>query len=136
MAAISVTAADVGLVSGRVTNVTAGEALTQGLPVYLKSSDGKYYKTDADDVDQAKVAGVTLTSAAANTEVVIARDGSEIDIGGTTTVGQPYYVGPTAGQIIPYADVATNNYVSLIGHGGSVNTHILLRFENTGYQAP
>lgn len=53
---------------------TAGEAVTAGQVVYLKTSDQKYWLAQADDVDNDTVRGIALHDAAANQSLTIQRE--------------------------------------------------------------
>lgn len=108
MAALSITAANVRLISNtRTKTVVAGEAITQGQPIYL--SAGKYYLSDADDTDKDQVHAIALTPADADGDQIVIVDtvGAIVDIGATTAKGM-YYVGATAGAWNPAGDLTTN----------------------------
>ena len=116
MADLSQTAADVSLtdVTGNgVSAVVAGEAITQGQPVYLLSS--KYYKADADTQQAANCQGIALTPAAADELFVLAADRSTLDVGATLTIGETYVVSSNAGAIAPISDLTTGNFVTILG---------------------
>jgi hypothetical protein len=137
MAAVSITAANVGIASLNVSlePVTAGEAVTQGQSVYLKASDQKWYKADANASSAtAAASGLVITPAATDGQAIIARSGL-VKIGGTVAVGTPYCVGPVAGEIVPYSDLTTGDYVTFIGTAATTST-INLSFDATGYQKP
>lgn len=117
MANLTQTAANVGLTDdGLATTLLtglAGEALTQGQPVYL---NGSYYKCDADAGQPNAVAkGIVLTPGATGETVVIAPTGTTIDVGATLTVGETYVVSATAGAIAPIGDLTTGDYVTILG---------------------
>lgn len=116
MADISQTAANVaaGSSTTRVQLVQAGEAITQGQPVYL-ASDGKYYQTDANDTAvKAQAKGVAVSPASTDGYFLMAVDGL-INLGATLAVGQVYVVSATKGAIAPYGDLTTNDYVTILG---------------------
>ena len=116
MADISQTAANVaaGSSTTRVQLVQAGEAITQGQPVYL-ASDGKYYQTDANDTaENAQAKGVAVSPASTDGYILMAVDGL-INLGATLAVGQVYVVSATKGAIAPYGDLTTNDYVTILG---------------------
>jgi len=121
MAALSQTPANVGVQGGgRVPPpITYGETITQGQPVYRNSTDNKYYKADANLVAGIATA-IAITPGAADESGVIALPGTTpgqclINVGATLTVGMVYCVGATAGQIVPYADLTTGDYVTILG---------------------
>lgn len=117
MADLTITAASV-----KVKSVTSqpllgvvGESVTQGQPCYLKSSDSKYWKADADTLAEAAATVVALTPAATDGYALFAKAGATIDLGATLTVGQVYVVSATAGGICPYADLGSGDFVTIIG---------------------
>ena len=123
MADISVTAANVGLAENGVgtRQVQVGETVTQGEPLYLKTSDNKYWLADADVAASAVVAGIALTPAAADGYVVMATSGA-VDVGGTLTVGETYIVSATAGGIAPIGDLSSSDYLSILGVATATDT--------------
>ena len=125
MANISQTAASVGIgsVATPTRKVAAGEAITQGMPVY-KATDGKYYQCDANDsatAIKARCGGIAITPAgAADASFVIAEPGNEpgqslVNLGATLVVGGVYAVSATKGAIAPIADITTGDFVTTIG---------------------
>lgn len=117
MADITVTAADVGLAdTGVVTQtVQVAVAVTQGQVGYLDTTESKYRLADADlSSAAASAAGIFLTPAAIDGYAVIATSGP-VDVGATLTVGETYVVSGTAGGIAPIADLATGDYVTILG---------------------
>jgi hypothetical protein len=78
-----------------ISTLDAGEALTAGDVVYLKSSDGKWWKTDADaEATSSGQVGVVVANADAEAAVQVRIRGPIADTG--LTVG-PYYLSGTAG---------------------------------------
>lgn len=105
------------------SQVIAGETITAGQPVYLKSTDSKYYKADANaGVSESTVAGIALTNASANDQLVI-QTGGEINLGATLTVGTIYVLSGTAGAIAPHGDLVTGWYCNILGI--AISTSIL-----------
>ena len=116
MAALTQTAANVKL-GGTGTlkaEVTAGETISQGMPVYLKTSDGKYWKADADTAAEALVAGIALTPGVANDQIMIVK-GGPMNVGGTLTVGMGYYVHTTAGAMGEIGELASGDFPTFLG---------------------
>ena len=116
MADLSITAANVkaGSSATRVQLVQAGETVTQGQPAY-PASDGKYYQTDANDTAikaQAKV--IAITPASTDGYFLLTVDGL-VNLGATLAVGQVYVCSATKGGIAPYADLTTNDFVTILG---------------------
>jgi hypothetical protein len=138
MVDITQTAANVGLTANSsatvLQTVLAGEALTQGQPVYL--SAGKYYKADADaGLVNAAAVGICMSPAAADEYFSMAVAGAKIDLGATLGVGSSYVVSGTAGGIAPIADLATGDWVTHIGTASLAN-EIELVMKATGSQVP
>ena len=122
MAALSITAANVGVKGAcQLEVVQVGEAVTQGQPLYQLASDQKYYKADANaSAASAAAKGVAMTAASTDGYVILARSGSII-LGATLVVGETYFVGATAGEINPAADVTTGWYPRLLGQAISAS---------------
>lgn len=139
MADLSITAANVAIVDGspQVRPVQVGVAVTQGQVGYKSASnDDKYALADADLSEAgAKAECIFLTSAGSDGFALAAFKGSNIDVGATLTVGERYYVSGTAGGIAPSGDLATGDYVTLIGIATATDTMKLI-FEQTGVQVP
>ncbi len=137
MAALTVTAANVGVKETGVSLevVPCGETFTQGQPLYKKSSDNLWYKADSNASSAtADAKGVALTPGAASGYAVIVKAG-KYNPGATVTVGQIYCVGATAGEIVPYADLTTGDYVTYLGVG-STSSEITLAIKATGVVKP
>lgn len=139
MADISVTAANVQIVSGlSVAHVTAGIDITAGEPVYEAS--GKYWPAQADDADTSDATAIALNSAGADQPLAITQrrlnEDGVIDIGGTVAVGTVYVVSAAAaGGIAPWADLAATNRVTVIGVGVTT-ARIKLSFNAAGVAIP
>lgn len=98
----------------------AGQAITAGMPVYLNSTDGFYYKAQADTAAEATVVGVAMNDAlAAGQPVKVSR--GKITIGATVEVGQVYCLGTTAGEIVPFEDLVDTNRLTIIGWGDTAS---------------
>lgn len=125
MADLVQTPANVGVGTSNSTlkNVRAGEAIVQGEPVYLHT-DGKYYKADASVQATAAVVGIALTAAAADGYFVMQSAGS-VNLGATLAVGELYVVSATAGKVAPFSDLATDDWVSVIGFASSTSLVLL-----------
>jgi len=116
LADLSITAANVKLMSAnaRVIVCQAGEAITQGQPLY--ESGGKWFRCDANDgVAKAACQRLALTAASTDGYIVAALPGSVIDVGATLVVGQTYVVSVNVGGIAPISDLATASWVTPIG---------------------
>lgn len=128
MAALSITAANVLWTGGtRPRVVKGGEAGTRGMPVYKNTSDNEHYKTDADALATAAVAGILLTDMNNAGDCLLAVKGTRMNIGATAAAGIPYVAGPTAGEIVPYSDLASGDFANILfwGEGTALVTLIL-----------
>jgi hypothetical protein len=126
MADLSITAANVKIKSAttRTKIVQFGETMTAGQPAYLKSTDLKYWKADANASAAAAAAlGVVLVGAAGDAYGVIVDSGA-MDLGATLTVGVPYIVSTTAGGIAPASDFAgyTGSFLTHLGYATSTSS--------------
>lgn len=134
MAEITVTAANVALSSGDAAVGVAGETITAGMAVYLKSSDSRYWKAQADGTAaEADAVGIALHGSLAGQPLSIAKPGAVINIGGTTAAGVFYYVGTTAGGIGLSGDLASTNRVCQLGYAtGTSGAVFNVKITNTG----
>lgn len=138
MTALTITKANVALVSGPVSSdQIAGEAFDAGDMVYLKASDGKWYKAEDDGTAEAAGSegiGMALATAdAANARVSIARPGAIVSIG-TGTAGIIYCLGDTAGDLVPSADNGSGDKVTVVALGIGSNKVQLGWLYNAGAQ--
>lgn len=122
MADLTQTAANVasGASTLKVRQVQYGESVTQGMPVYLSTSDSKYYQCDADASASAVAAGIALTPGSTNGYGIIALPATEpgkalVNLGATLAVGTVYAVSATKGAICPIADLSTGDYITTLG---------------------
>ena len=124
MVDITITATNVTKGTGATLNQTyyAGESITAGQCVYKKASDGKLWKAQCDGTAaEAAAIGIALHAASADQPLAI-QTGGTINIGATVVVGTIYVVSGTAGGIAPWADLATTNYVTILGYGATAST--------------
>ena len=123
MADISQTAANVALGGANVPTRTVqfGEAVTQGQPVYLSTTNSKYYQCDANDgVAKAVAAGIVITPAGIDGYGVIAVPASTpgkslVNLGATLAVGTVYAVSATKGGVAPIADLSSGQFITVLG---------------------
>ena len=122
MAALSPVAANVKVTTNvRPKRLVCGEAIVQGECVYQSSADSKVYKADANDgMEKASAIGIATQPGATDEYTSIALTGLSpgevlVNLGATLTVGQVYCVGTTPGTIVPYADLTSSQYVTILG---------------------
>lgn len=134
MADVTPTAANVRIGAGSTVNVvTAGEILTQGQLVYLKS-DGKYWKAIITDADTSNWSGIVVTPAAADAPVGIVPHGADVYMDHTSAIwtkGFTYIVSDTSGKMMDSADVTAGQFVDIVGVALST-TSLQLTKKTTG----
>lgn len=136
MSDLSITAANIVSAAGstRSTGI-AGEAITRGQSVYLKESDGKYWKADNDSTAAiAAAVGIALTDSAAGQPLVV-HEGGNLAFGAILTVGEIYCVSSNAGGICPEADVGSGDFVTLLGVA-TTTSNLAVRIQASGAQVP
>lgn len=138
MADISITPASV-VPGSNATQIqgTAGETITAGMAVYLKTSDSRWWKAQADgtaaESGSGTQLGVALCGASAGQPIVVdIADANGITIGGTVAVGTVYVVSATAGGICPEADITSGQYLTIIGVGSTTSAIKMLAGGATG----
>lgn len=111
MADISITAANVKLVSGPTKKRIAAAAITAGQVCYQASATKKAGLADNDSptAEIRAIDGVALNGAAADQPVELAVNGAVISVGAVLTAGTDYYLSGTPGAICPRADVTTGD---------------------------
>ncbi len=132
MADLAPTAANLGSAATRHIDVQFGEAVAATDVVYLKASDGKYWKADANvTLAEAVTAGVCLVGGAIDAFGIIATAGPVILVGVTMAIGDAYYLSRAAGKIMPQADLQAGDYVSSLGNATAA-TFLDLNINNYG----
>jgi len=133
MADISITAANVKLVSGPTEQVPAGATLTAGQVAYLEASTSKAKLADNDSAtaEVRAIRGLTLNGAAADQPVSLAKNGAIVDVGAVLTAGVDYYLSGTPGGICPRADVTTGDDPVRVGIA-TTTSYLLLDFADPG----
>ena len=116
MADVSVTAASVLKTSSTsVVMGVAGATVTAGQPIYQDASDSlKLKPTDADVLASSQSVGIALHGAASGQPLQYAVAGN-LTFNAGFTVGQVYVCSVNAGGIAPYADLATGDFVTVLG---------------------
>lgn len=117
MTDITITPANV--VSGSNASIasgTAGAAIAAGDVVYLASASKKWLLADADSTtaEARKAIGFALNTATLNQPVSV-QIGGDITLGGVLTAGTSYFLSDEPGKACPVADLATGDYVCLLG---------------------
>lgn len=99
--------------SERPISRVAGEAIAVMDPIYLKSSDGKYYVADSDptDAETSVVVGIAISKAETDSYVhFVSTTGTVVDAGLTLTAGDNLWlVGSTIDNA--YSSITALDYV-------------------------
>ena len=131
MADITITAANVLMTSADTTTGIAGETITAGMPVYLKSTDARYWKAQCDGTAaEATAVGIALHASLAGQPLTIATGGT-INIG-ATTAKVFYYLSATAGGIAPVADLTSGQYIVALGYATTTGGAFVVKPTYTG----
>lgn len=117
MADLTITAANVKLVSGPTEQLVAGAALTAGQVAYKEAATSKAKLSDNDSATAEVRAfhGLTLHAASTDQPILLAKNGAIVDLGAILTAGVDYYLSGTPGGICPRADVTTGDDPIRIG---------------------
>ena len=131
MADISVTQSAVKAADANTQKATgtSGEAINIGQSVYADPSTGKIYKAQAtNSTHTANLVGVSLSrTEGADQPIVYATEGNITFQAAALTVGQVYVVSAAAaGGIAPVSDLASTNYVGVLGVATSATNLKLL----------
>ncbi len=116
MADYSVTAASVVKTSNTaISEGIAGGTITAGQAVYMDSTDSSKLKGCDADVQASSVAvGVALHGAANGQPLKYATSGN-LTFNSAFAVGDIVCVSTTAGGLAPYADLASGDFVTVVG---------------------
>ncbi len=119
MPAITVTADNVEPTEDAtsVSRFIAGEALTEGVPIY--QSGTQVFKAQNDTSAKSKAVGITISHASGAGVPIYAVTKGKYKVGGTVTKGKTYSVGDAAGDILAEDELTTNDWVSTLGVASS-----------------
>lgn len=111
--------------SGNFISGIAGATITAGQPLYLDSVTSTYKLADA-NASQATAQAVGIATHAALAGQPIRMQGGRggyliLGAGAAPVVGIIYCVSATAGGISPSADLASTDYVTILGVGATTN---------------
>lgn len=136
MADLSITAANVSATEGEVSRYEcyAGATITAGQVVYIDTAASNVAKLAESDgaALAATVKGVALNGAATGQPLSVATSG-DLDIGGTLTIATIYILSRTAGAICPAADLASGDYLSIVGVATAAD-NLELAITNSGVE--
>jgi hypothetical protein len=115
---------------------TAGEAINVGQSVYADSSNGKIKKAQATNANTAYLVGVALSNAQGDGQPIVYATEGDVTFNSALTTGQTYVVSAAAaGGIAPISDLASTNYVGVLGVATSA-TNLTLKPIPTAAQKP
>ena len=117
MADLSQTAANVTASTGAsIGEVIYGESVTQGMPLYKNTTDGKWYQCDANDTAAKAVCGaIAATPGVTDGAGYVYLPGTLVNLGATLTLGVTYILSATKGAICPTTDLASASYLTVLG---------------------
>jgi hypothetical protein len=117
MADLSITAANVKLVSGPTEAMKSGATLTAAQAVYQEAATKKAKLADNDSAtaEVRAIYGLTLNAALADQPINVAKNGAVVDLGAILTAGVDYYLSGTPGGICVRADVVSTDDPIRIG---------------------
>lgn len=126
MSALSITAAQVLLVSGSTKEVTFGASITQGQAVYFDAASGKWKLAQCDGSAAeagADGCGIALSAGADGQRGIVALPGAKVNLGAgaAAAAGAVYAIGGTAGAINPLGEIVATNKVTVLGVGVGAN---------------
>ena len=135
MADVSFTAASIKPgTNAQTQEVMFGATITQGMVVYLDSSDNEYKIADCTtSATTAAAAGIALTGGAAGQPGVIITGGN-LTTSAHLSLASPVYILSEAGLICPAGDLANDDYVTIIGVATST-TNLKLSLNASGVVA-
>lgn len=115
MAALTITATNIIPVAGRTSRtLLSASAITQGQSIYV-TTGGRWALADADTAATATSPGVALNEATAAGQPVEGQTGGDLGFGAILTVNTVYIASATAGSIEPVADLASGDFLAVIG---------------------
>lgn len=126
MAAFSLTATSVKLVSGAVNSVTAQAAVSAGQAI---TADG--YVVDPTNTSRLGIAGVAIQSADSGGKIVYAGEGAVISFSDTLTT-PAYIFADASGQLQYEGDITSGDQVIRVGITSTAN-RIIVDPKNTGF---
>ena len=101
-------------------NIVYGATVAPGNPLYLDTADTEHKLADANlSATAAAAKCIAITPGVDGGYGLAAFGGSIILVGTTMVVGETYFVGPTAGEIIASSELTTGHIVTRLGTAAS-----------------
>jgi hypothetical protein len=133
MADLSVTAGSVTYTSGETGAANAAATITAGQVIYINASSLAALAQADGTALEATIAGVALNGGSTGQRITYAKNGAIINIGATLVLGDIYCASVTAGAAGRIEELASTNYISVLGY--PLSTSLLqLDIVNTGLQ--
>jgi hypothetical protein len=129
-----VTAVRPAAIATQTRIIPYGATIAAGQPVVRVAGVAVLADADASEA-LAEAEGVAITPGVDGGFGIVAFGGSIVLVGTTMSVGTTYYVSPTAGGIMPAADLASGDFVTRLGTAASA-TQLDLSIEATGIEVP
>lgn len=132
-----ITAANVAAAGGASVDrsYNAGATVTAGQTVYLDSSTSTWKLAGSNSTAAAAALKGIALHASASGQPLAVQTGGTITIGATTTVGKIYVLSKNSGAIAPVDDLASGNYVTVVGYADTAST-IVIGIVNTQVKVP
>lgn len=102
----------------------AAGAVRRGRPVYIDANDQIQECANSSEA-LAEAVGIALNQADDGQPVAYVKSGEEFEPGATLVFPETYYVGDSAGDIIPAADLGSGDYVTPLFTAKSTSKAIL-----------
>ena len=123
MAALTITAVRPTETTTFSPIVKYGATLAVGVPVYLDPADREHKAADNNASTATRaVVGLTFSPGVDGGSGILVTRGSVVLVGATMTEGAKYYLGATAGEIVPFGDLASGQPVVEIGSAVDATT--------------
>lgn len=95
---------------------TSGEAISQGMIVFVDTADGnKLKKADSSTDAKSVVKGMALNTVAAADQPVRVLIKGDVAMGAILTAGEVYVAGAAGGGIAPSGDMGAGEYTTIVG---------------------
>lgn len=114
--ALSITAANfIPGANAKLRQGIAGDTITQGQTLYVKSSDNRLWLGDANaSAETALIVGLACNAASAGQPVDYVYDDDDLTMGATLVTTSVYVAGATAGAIEAASAIVTGWYVTVL----------------------
>ena len=122
MATLSITASDVGLISGSSRKYTVASSETAGVDAGMfvtLDATQQVVKLENSLNNTAGLYGIylCLNDAGPGQPVTVATSGATVDLGLSSLDGNTYWANTSAGLVGLYSDVSVGEYLSMAGYG-------------------